>query len=59
MTCAHFDPGAACCTRGVNYQQLAGGGAFTVPLRLPCYPLTNRQGEEARPCNQFSEGKPS
>ncbi len=51
-TCPHYQPGAACCARGVNYQVLAGGGAFTVPLRLPCYELTNRQGEVAQPCTQ-------
>lgn len=54
MTCAHFtDPGTACCARGVNYQHLAGGGAFTMVLRLPCLPITNRRGEEARTCAQF------
>lgn len=59
-TCQHFDhPGAECCAAGVNLQQLAGGGVHYMVLRLPCIPITNRRGEEARPCNQFSEGKPA
>lgn len=60
-TCAHFtDLGAACCARGVNYQHLAGGGVFTMVLRLPCLPITNRRGEDVRKCAEFStapEGK--
>lgn len=56
MICAHFtDVRARCCARGVDYQQLAGGGAFTMVLRLPCLPITNRRGEEARKCDQFAQ----
>lgn len=57
MTCAHFAADAPCCAAGVNYQALAGGGAFTVALRLPCYPLSNRQGEQAKPCAQHSDNE--
>jgi len=56
MTCAHFtDLGARCCAAGVSYQQLAGGGTFTLVLRLPCLPITNRRGEDARPCKLYQE----
>lgn len=56
QTCAHFtDVGKACCAKGVNYQALAGGGTFTLVLRLPCLPITNRRGEEARTCTKHSE----
>lgn len=57
MTCAHFEANVPCCARGVNYLALAGGGAFTVPLRLPCYPLSNRQGEQAKPCAHNTDTK--
>jgi len=57
VPCAHFNPGADCCTRGVNYQRLAGGGAFTVVMRLPCLPISNRRGETARECNQYEQTK--
>jgi hypothetical protein len=54
MTCAHFSHlGAACCARGVNLQHLAGGGVFTLVLRLPCLPITNRRGETVRECAHF------
>lgn len=54
MTCAHFtDVGKACCDQGINYQALAGGGVFTMLLRLPCLPLSNRRGEEARQCSKY------
>lgn len=54
MTCAHFShPGAASCARGVNLQRLAGGGVFTLMLRLPCLPITNRRGETVRECAQY------
>ena len=57
-TCAHFQSlGAGCCARGVNYQALAGGGVFYMVMRLPCLPITNRRGEEARTCEHFIEGK--
>lgn len=55
--CAHFIPEQPCCARGVNYQALAGGGAFTVALRLPCYDLTNRRGEQAKPCEHHTDNK--
>lgn len=55
-TCAYFtDFGHRCCARGVNYQQLAGGGTFTLVLRLPCLPITNRRGEQVRACAQHSD----
>jgi hypothetical protein len=57
MTCQHFDPGAACCEAGVSYQKLAGGGTHYQVLRLPCIPISNRRGETASQCNQFSEQK--
>lgn len=54
MTCAHFSSfGQPCCDKGVNYAKLAGGGAFYMVLRLPCLPITNRRGEEARTCAQY------
>lgn len=54
MTCAHFtDVGKPCCARGVNYAVLAGGGVFTMLLRLPCVPLSNRRGEVARTCSKY------
>lgn len=53
-TCAHFTrPEDECCRAGVEYAQLAGGGAFYMVLRLPCLPLTNRRGHEARPCASY------
>lgn len=55
VTCAHFDPGAECCAAGINYQRLTGGGVHYMVLRLPCLPLSNRRGEEARPCAQFAQ----
>lgn len=55
MICAHFDPGSSSCAAGINYQKLAGGGTFTLVLRLPCLPITNRRGEDARPCKLYQE----
>lgn len=58
MTCQHFtSPGAECCAAGVNLQQLAGGGVFYMVLRLPCIDISNRRGEEAKPCDKFKEGE--
>jgi hypothetical protein len=52
--CAHFThAGEDCCARGVDYMKLAGGGAFRMLLRLPCLPITNRRGEEARACAKY------
>lgn len=51
--CAHFVSDSRCCARGVNYQQLAGGGAYSMIFRLPCVELSNRQGEVARECNNY------
>ncbi len=57
MTCQHFDhPDAECCAAGVNLQRLAGGGVFSMVMRLPCIPLSNRQGHQASVCNKFTEG---
>lgn len=54
VTCAHFThPDETCCSEGISYQQLAGGGAFSMVLRLPCLPLSNRRGEVARTCNKY------
>lgn len=58
MTCRHFtEIGARCCAAGVDYQQLAGGGTFTLVLRLPCLPITNRRGEEVRQCKLQQPGE--
>lgn len=57
MTCAHFTADKPCCARGINYQALAGGGAFYAALRLPCYELTNRRGQQMKPCTQHSDQK--
>lgn len=58
MTCKFFTtPDAECCAAGVNLQKMAGGGAFTKVLRLPCLPITNRRGEDARKCDKFKAGK--
>jgi hypothetical protein len=57
MTCAHFTHvGEEQCAQGVNYMGLAGGGAFRMLLRLPCLPLSNRRGEEARMCAKYQPG---
>jgi len=54
MTCEHFTHlGEPCCAAGINYMELAGGGVFTLVFRLPCLPITNRHGEEARRCELF------
>jgi hypothetical protein len=54
VTCAHFtNPDESYCTQGISYQQLAGGGAFSVVLRLPCLPLSNRRGEVTRTCTKY------
>lgn len=34
----------------------AGGGAYTMVMRLPCIPISNRRGDVASVCKQFSEG---
>jgi hypothetical protein len=57
MLCAHFIADQPCCARGVNYQALAGGGVFTLIMRLPCVEISNRRGEEARACQQFEQQK--
>jgi hypothetical protein len=57
MTCRFFDPGSTACAAGIEYQKLAGGGAFTMVMRLPCIPISNRRGEEARPCTMYQENK--
>lgn len=53
--CTHFaDPArSARCSAGVRYQTLAGGGVFSMVMRLPCLPLSNRHGEEVRACEKF------
>lgn len=57
MTCQHFThAGEDCCARGVDYMKLAGGGAFKMLLRLPCLPLSDRRGEEARACAKYEPG---
>ena len=53
MGCAHFTAPDHPCARGVNLQALAGGGAFYMVMRLPCIDISNRRGEQAKPCNQF------
>jgi hypothetical protein len=54
MTCAFFThAGEPHCAQGVSYQALAGGGAFKLLLRLPCLPISNRRGEEARTCTKY------
>jgi hypothetical protein len=59
MTCAHFStPDAECCAAGVNLAQLAGGGKFYQVMRLPCIEITNRRGEVASVCKQFSGPAP-
>jgi hypothetical protein len=56
--CTHFASlDGIACKRGVNLRQLAGGGVFTMPLRLPCYPLSNRQGEVAKECKHYEPSK--
>lgn len=58
MTCAHFtDVGHRCCAKGVDLRVLAGGGAFYMVLRLPCLPITNRRGEQVKPCAQHSDNE--
>ena len=52
-TCSHFAPEQSHCAAGVCYQALAGGGVFLMVMRLPCVPITNRRGEEARACVKF------
>jgi len=57
MTCVHFTHvGEDQCAQGVSYMGLAGGGAFRMLLRLPCLPLSNRRGEEARTCTKYQPG---
>lgn len=57
MTCAHFTHfGEDHCAQGVSYLGLAGGGAFRMLLRLPCLPLSNRRGEDARTCSKYQPG---
>lgn len=57
-TCANYThPGEPCCAVGVSYAGLAGGGAFTQLLRLPCLPITNRRGETMRECAQYQPGE--
>ncbi len=53
--CAHFlDPAQACsCAAGVRYQGLAGGAAHTIVLRLPCFDLSNRRGEDIKHCAKY------
>lgn len=54
MTCAHFTSvGEPRCAAGVDYMKLAGGGTFTLILRLPCLPISNRRGEVARDCQKY------
>jgi hypothetical protein len=54
MTCAHFtELGKQCCSAGIDYMKLAGGGTFTLVLRLPCLPISNRRGEVARACAKY------
>lgn len=56
-TCQHFStPESEYCAAGVNLQQLAGGGIFSMVMRLPCIPISNRRGEVASVCKQFKEG---
>lgn len=56
-TCVHFThAGEPCCAGGVEYSKLAGGGAFTMLLRLPCLPITNRRGEDMRECSKYQPG---
>jgi hypothetical protein len=57
MRALHFEPEQPFCARGVNYQALAGGGAFYMVLRLPCLPISNRRGEQVRACAQHSDNK--
>lgn len=60
MTCQFFtDVGKACCSQGINYATLAGGGPFYMVLRLPCLPISNRRGEEARKCGKYEPGNPA
>ncbi|MDB5978696.1 MAG: hypothetical protein JWR07_5456 [Nevskia sp.] len=57
-TCQFFtDVGARYCAKGVDYQRLAGGGAFYMVLRLPCLPITNRRGEQVKVCAQHSDNE--
>lgn len=53
--CQHFqDPAEHCtCQQGVTYSALAGGPVFGQVFRLPCIPITNRQGNEARHCPKY------
>lgn len=53
MLCAHFTPEQSHCAAGVCYLALAGGGVFGMVMRLPCIPITNRRGEEARMCAKY------
>jgi hypothetical protein len=57
MTCAHFAHAEDCCAQGVSYLKLAGGGAFTMLMRLPCLPISNRRGEVARECSKYQPGE--
>lgn len=54
--CTHFrDPAEHCqCQQGVRYAALAGGGAFSQITRLPCVPLSNRQGQVVSLCDKYA-----
>jgi short subunit dehydrogenase-like uncharacterized protein len=55
-TCRHLtDPMTSqCCTAGVDYLRLTGGGVYSMALRLPCYELEDRKGHEVARCAGYS-----
>lgn len=57
--CQNFqDPAEhSACRCGVKYQALAGGAVHTMVLRLPCFELSNRRGEEAKRCEKYEPGE--
>jgi hypothetical protein len=54
--CQHFrDPAEyRDCHCGVQYGTLAGGGVHEQIMRLPCVPISNRKGNEARHCAKYA-----
>lgn len=57
--CIHFQNPAEAqqCRCGVRYQALAGGSAHYMLLRLPCYELSNRRGEDISQCDKYQSGE--
>lgn len=56
MRCVYFtDIKHPRCAAGVSYLTLAGGGVFTMVLRLPCLPITDRKGYDVQVCEKFKK----